>query len=46
MSKDGGQFIKEKCQSKKDVYFHDVVLWGIDAMQKHAEHALSVFAGL
>ncbi|KLU60598.1 putative fructose-bisphosphate aldolase [Peptococcaceae bacterium CEB3] len=48
MSRNGGNYVKEKCASKgsEDVYFHDVVKWGIDAMARDIMSAMKVFSGL
>lgn len=47
LSKAGGEYVKEKCcATNGTVFFHDVTLWGIEAMKKDVLHAISVFSNL
>ncbi len=47
LAKAGGMHVKEKAmESEGYVYYHDVTLWGIDAMKKDVLHTIKVFSNL
>lgn len=47
LSKAGGMHIKEKCEKADGyVFFHDVTLWGIEAMKQDVLHTIQVFSNL
>ncbi|WP_313582423.1 class II fructose-bisphosphate aldolase [Lacrimispora sp.] len=47
LAKAGGMHVKEKSmESEGYVYYHDVTLWGIEAMKKDVLHTIKVFSNL
>ncbi len=47
LAKAGGMHVKEKAmESEGYVYYHDVTLWGIEAMKKDVLHTVKVFSNL
>ncbi|MDR7811804.1 class II fructose-bisphosphate aldolase [Lacrimispora sp.] len=47
LAKAGGMHVKEKAmESEGYVYYHDVTLWGIEAMKKDVLHTIKVFSNL
>lgn len=47
LSKAGGEFVKNQCQQQQElVFFHDITLWGIEAMKKDLLHTIQVFSNL
>ncbi|SEU03915.1 fructose-bisphosphate aldolase, class II [Lacrimispora sphenoides] len=47
LAKVGGMHVKEKAmESEGYVYYHDVTLWGIEAMKKDVLHTIKVFSNL
>ncbi len=47
LAKAGGMHVKEKAmESEGYVYYHDVTLWGIDAMKQDVLHTIKVFSNL
>lgn len=47
LAKKGGNAVREQCLKATDtVYFHDVTLWGIEAMKADVKHAIQVFSNL
>jgi fructose-bisphosphate aldolase class II len=47
LAKAGGMHVKERAmESEGYVYYHDVTLWGIDAMKKDVLHTIKVFSNL
>lgn len=47
LAKAGGMYVKEKAMQAKDyVFYHDVTLWGIEAMKKDVLHTIKVFSNL
>lgn len=47
LAKAGGMHVKEKAiESGGYVYYHDVTLWGIEAMKKDVLHTIKVFSNL
>lgn len=47
LAKAGGMHVKEKAmESEGYVYYHDVTLWGIDAMKTDVLHTIKVFSNL
>ncbi|MEY8354969.1 class II fructose-bisphosphate aldolase [Lachnospiraceae bacterium 54-53] len=47
LAKAGGMHVKEKAmESDGYVFYHDVTLWGIEAMKKDVLHTLNVFSNL
>lgn len=47
LAKAGGMHVKEKAmESEGYVYYHDVTLWGIDAMKRDVLHTIKVFSNL
>ncbi|HBE87303.1 MAG TPA: class II fructose-bisphosphate aldolase [Lachnoclostridium sp.] len=47
LAKAGGMHVKEKAmKSEGYVYYHDVTLWGIEAMKKDVLHTIRVFSNL
>ncbi len=46
-AKAGGQAVKDQCAAEEDiVYFHDVAIWGKEAMKADVREAMKVFASL
>lgn len=47
LAKAGGMHVKEKAiEAEGYVYYHDVTLWGIEAMKKDVLHTIKVFSNL
>lgn len=47
LAKAGGMHVKEKAMGSEGyVYYHDVTLWGIEAMKKDVLHTIKVFSNL
>lgn len=47
LAKAGGMHVKEKAmESEGYVYYHDVTLWGMEAMKKDVLHTIKVFSNL
>ena len=47
LAKAGGMHVKEKAmESEGYVFYHDVTLWGIEAMKKDVLHTIKVFSNL
>lgn len=47
LAKAGGMHVKEKAMDSEGyVYYHDVTLWGIEAMKKDVLHTIKVFSNL
>lgn len=47
LAKAGGAHVAEKIRATEEyVYFHDVTLWGIEAMKKDVLHTIKVFSNL
>lgn len=47
LAKAGGMHVKEKAMEAEGyVYYHDVTLWGIEAMKKDVLHTIKVFSNL
>lgn len=47
LAKNGGNAVREHClKAKEYVYFHDVTLWGIEAMKADVMHAIQIFSNL
>ncbi len=47
LAKAGGMHVKEKVmQTEGYVFYHDVTLWGIEAMKEDVLHAIKVFSNL
>ncbi|WP_313183990.1 class II fructose-bisphosphate aldolase [Lacrimispora sp.] len=47
LAKAGGMHVKEKAMELEGyVYYHDVTLWGIEAMKKDVLHTIKVFSNL
>lgn len=47
LAKAGGMHVKEKCaRTDEYVFFHDVTLWGIEAMKEDVLHTIRVFSNL
>lgn len=47
LAKAGGMHVKEKCALTDEyVFFHDVTLWGIEAMKEDVLHTIRVFSNL
>jgi len=47
LAKAGGMHVKEKAmQTEGNVFYHDVALWGIEAMKEDVVHTLKVFSNL
>jgi fructose-bisphosphate aldolase class II len=45
--KAGGMYVKEKAAKAEDmVFYHDVTLWGVEAMKNDVLHTIKVFSGL
>ncbi len=47
MAKAGGEEVTFKVKEAKDnvIYYHDIVLWGIDAMKENVKSAMIIFSG-
>jgi fructose-bisphosphate aldolase class II len=47
LAKAGGMHVKEKAMEAEGyVYYHDVTLWGIEAMKKDVLHTIKIFSNL
>lgn len=47
LAKAGGMYVKEKAAKAEDmVFYHDVTLWGVEAMKNDVLHTIKVFSGL
>lgn len=47
LAKAGGAYVKDRCEKQAgNVYFHDITLWGIEAMTQDVIHAIKVFSKL
>lgn len=47
LAKAGGMYVKEKAAKAEDiVFYHDVTMWGVEAMKKDVLHTIKVFSGL
>jgi len=47
LAKAGGMFVKEKAAKADDiVFYHDVTMWGVEAMKKDVLHTIKVFSGI
>ncbi len=47
LAKAGGMYVKEKTANAEDVvFYHDVTLWGVEAMKKDVLHTIKVFSGM
>jgi fructose-bisphosphate aldolase class II len=47
LAKAGGMHVKEKAmQTEGNVFYHDVTLWGIEAMKEDVVHTIKVFSNL
>ena len=47
LAKEAGEVVRDKCaKAKENLFYHDIMLWGMEAMKKNAKHAISVFSNL
>lgn len=47
LAKAGGMMVKDRCGAEAgNVFFHDVTLWGVEAMKRDVLHAIRVFSNL
>ena len=47
LAKAGGEAVRKECANAQgNVYYHDVTLWGIEAMKTDIRHTISVFSNL
>jgi len=47
LAKAGGMHVKEKAMETGEyVFFHDITLWGIEAMKADVLHTIKVFSNL
>lgn len=47
LAKAGGMYVKEKAAKADDmVFYHDVTMWGVEAMKRDVLHTIKVFSGI
>ncbi|MDW2799479.1 class II fructose-bisphosphate aldolase [Clostridium boliviensis] len=47
LAKAGGMYVKEKATKTDDiVFYHDVTMWGVEAMKRDVLHTIKVFSGI